>query len=150
NIKTEILNDTLILTGSVRTPLDSNRASDIASRFAVTSSTAADRQKAKVINMLAIEGEDQVMLKVTVAEMARSALKQLGINLRAQITSGNLNLQLLSENTLPLTAAQGLGPLPLAAVGLTGTGTCPANQLCLFNKSVNSAITGFGNSGAAG
>src|SRR5262249_20646856 len=114
--------------------------------------TGPERQKAKVVNLLVIEGEDQVMLKVTVAEVQRSALKQLGINLGAQITSGNLSLNLLTENALPLTAAQGLGTLPLAVVVLVGgsSTSCPAGELCLFNKGPGAANTSFGNSGAAG
>ena len=87
----------------MRSPIDSNRAIDLASRFAVINADRrASVQKAKVINMLAVEGEDQVMLRVTVAEVQRSALKQLGINLGAQFTSGNLAMNLLTENTLPL------------------------------------------------
>ena len=39
-----------------------------------------------VINLLTVEGEEQVMLKVTVAEVQRSILKQFGINLGAAIT----------------------------------------------------------------
>ena len=35
NIKVEILNETVILTGTVRTPVDSDRAYNIASRFIV-------------------------------------------------------------------------------------------------------------------
>ena len=149
SIKTEILNDTLILTGSVRSPIDSNRAVDIASRFAVTNATGDQRQKGKVINMLAVEGDDQVMLRVTIAEVQRSVLKQFGINLGAQFTSGNLTTALLTENTLPLTAAAGLGALPAAAIGLAG-GSCPVGQLCLFNRSMSAGQNAFGNSGAAG
>ena len=53
------------------------------------------------------------MLKVTVAEVQRSLLKQFGINLGAVINSGNFSTALLTENALPLTAAAGLGKLPL-------------------------------------
>lgn len=145
NIRTEVLNDTLILTGSVRSPMDSNRAVDIASRFAVSNPQGADRQKGKVINMLAIEGDDQVMLRVTVAEVQRSAMKQLGINLGAQLTSGNLTTTLLTDNALPLSAAAGLGGLPLAAVGLGAAG-CTVGQVCLFDRGSNNI---FRNSGSA-
>ncbi len=144
NVKTEILNDTLILTGSVRTPLDSNRALDLASRFAVTNPTGDVRQKQKVINMLAVEGDDQVMLRVTIAEVQRSILKQLGINLGASITSGNLTTALLSSNTLPLTAAAGLGALPSV---LANSGICPTSPLCVVSTN-NSQ--GFASSGASG
>ncbi len=39
--------------------------------------------------MLQVEAEEQVMLKVTVAEVQRSVLKQFGINLGAELSSGN-------------------------------------------------------------
>ena len=52
------------------------------------------------------------MLKVTVAEVQRTILKQFGINLGALINSGNFSTAILSQNALPLTAAAGLGTLP--------------------------------------
>jgi pilus assembly protein CpaC len=73
-----------------------------------------------VINLLAIEGEEQVMLKVTVAEVQRSILKQFGINLGALIQSGNFSTAILSQNALPLTAAAGLGSLPIPGVNKDG------------------------------
>ncbi len=145
-IKTEILNDTLILTGSVRSPLDSNRAVDLASRFAVTNGSGEQRQKGKVINMLAVDGEDQVMLRVTVAEVQRSVLKQLGVNLGATIASGNFNTTLLTSNTLPLTSAAGLGSLPSVLAAATGIAGCASSPLCAVSTN-NSQ--GFSNSGAA-
>jgi pilus assembly protein CpaC len=156
SIKTENLNDTLILTGSVRSPIDSSRATDLASRFVVASPTGADRQKAKVINMLAVDGEDQVMLKVTIAEVQRSALKQLGINLGAVVTSGNLGLTLLTENSLPLTAAAGLGALPVAGVGTAvaaagATAGCTnVGVLCNWSTAKPGGSSTFGNSGIDG
>ncbi len=45
------------------------------------------------------------MLKVTVAEVQRTILKQFGINLGAAIQSGNFSTAILTENALPLTAA---------------------------------------------
>ena len=49
------------------------------------------------------------MLKVTVAEVQRSILKQFGINSAPLINSGNFSTGILSQNALPLTAAAGLG-----------------------------------------
>lgn len=110
NIKAEMLNETVILTGSVRNPSDSNRASDIASRFIVTPVAEQDsRHKGKVINMLQVEAEEQVMLKVTVAEVERSVLKQFGINLGVELNAGNIATGILSANNFPLTTVAGLG-----------------------------------------
>jgi pilus assembly protein CpaC len=100
--------------------------------------TAASRRSDLVINLLAIEGEEQVMLKVTVAEVQRSVLKQFGINLGALIASGNFSTAILSQNSLPLTAAAGLGNLPVPAVAAGA----------LTNNIVAPASGGYQNSGA--
>ena len=147
-IKTEILNETVILTGTVRSPIDATRAGDIASRFIVGAASASDdRHKNKVINMLGVEGEEQVMLRVTVAEVQRSVMKQLGINVGAIVNSGNFSTTLLTENALPLTAARGLGLLPVPGVPTTGD---QAGSLKLYNTGPNGANAPFGNSGLAG
>lgn len=72
NIKAEMVNDNIILTGSVRNPTDATRASDLASRFV--------QNKEKVLNMLQVEAKEQVLLKVTIAEMNRDSIKRLGVN----------------------------------------------------------------------
>ncbi|AMS44400.1 MULTISPECIES: type II and III secretion system protein family protein [Aminobacter] len=106
DIKVELLNDNVVLTGTVDTPLDAKRAVDLATIFvtggeATTgqySQTASGgsqnggvdidnpdqtRQKSKIVNLLQIVGDDQVMLKVTVAEVSRNIMKQLGVNMLA-------------------------------------------------------------------
>jgi pilus assembly protein CpaC len=120
------LNETVILTGSVRSPADSGRASNIASRFIVTPPESDVRQKEKVINLLAVEGEEQVMLQVVVAEMQRSIMKQFGINIGAEITIGNFVTAISTANQLPLTSAAGL-----ARMGIVGQNTTqPYGQGC--------------------
>ena len=96
NIKTEIINDNIVLTGSVLTPQDAAKAAKLAEIFvkggdATTQETGfffgrvGDSQ---IVNLLEITGGDQVMLKVTVAEIQRSVMKQLGTSLNV---SGNAN-----------------------------------------------------------
>lgn len=124
-IKTEIAGSAIVLTGSVRSPADSNRASTIASQFASTtasftsdsrgpaSSTAGPKTDAAeskgkgseggVINLLSVEAEEQVMLRVIVAEVQRNMLKQFGVNLGAVINAGNFTTAILAANGLPLT-----------------------------------------------
>lgn len=99
DIKVEIVSDNIVLTGTVRTPQDAVQAEKLARAFiqggeATTRNTTAsggqtdggvaiyaeDRQKSQIVNLLTIEGEDQVTLKVTVAEVSRQVLKQLGFN----------------------------------------------------------------------
>ncbi|MCB1511391.1 MAG: type II and III secretion system protein family protein [Hyphomicrobiaceae bacterium] len=154
-IKTEVLNDTIILTGSVANPIDSTRAAEIASRFAVTDQPQSDKtSKLKVINMLAVEGEEQVMLRVTIAEVQRSLLKQFGINIGASINAGNFATSILTSNALPLTAAAGLGTLPVPGLGTQGldpgaTANCGTlGVLCNYNAGPSTGT--FGNSGLNG
>ena len=90
-----------------------------------------------VINLLTAEGEEQVMLKVTVAEVQRTLLKQFGVNIGALVNSGNFSTTILSENTLPLTSAAGLGTLPLANIA--------SSALQLTRPS--SPVAGYANSG---
>jgi pilus assembly protein CpaC len=58
-----------------------------------------------VINLLKVTGEQQVMLRVTVAEVNRSAARSIGLNFRMQNDSGLTVFQ-------QLTGAIGLGNLP--------------------------------------
>ncbi len=166
-IKVEMLNQTVVLTGSVKNPTDSVRAANIARQFAtveyetVSKSTAEGTSVKKfskdeeeiVINMLSVEAEEQVMLKVTVAEVQRSVLKQLGVNLGGAINAGNFSTTLLSENALPLTAAAGLGRLPIPGISTVGDPSdpaigCPVGSLCNFNTGPTAGS--FGNSGSSG
>jgi pilus assembly protein CpaC len=55
-----------------------------------------------VVNGLTILGRDQVMLKVTVAEIQRDVIKQLGINLAGQLGSGSSMVTFNTDN--PFTA----------------------------------------------
>jgi len=185
NVVVETAGKALVLTGSVRTPIDSSRAADIAKEFAKSvSGTFADQGQVStapgangassvnvsstgsatngvgtveraVINLLQVEGEEQVQLRVHVAEVSRTLLKQFGINVGAQINSGGIATSLLSSNALPLTAAAGLGTLPVPAIGTEGlaagaTVTCAtAGVLCNYNGGP-AGSTAFGNSGTDG
>ena len=167
SIKVEMLNQTVVLTGTVKNPTDSTRASNIAKQFVtveyetVTKDTAegstigrlAKTDQETVINMLVVEAEEQVMLKVTVAEVQRTLLKQMGINLSASISAGNFATSLLTENAFPLTAAAGLGKLPIFGVSTKGDPTdrsigCAAGVTCAYNS--GPVADSFGNSGLDG
>jgi pilus assembly protein CpaC len=78
DVHVEGVGDGVVLIGNVTSPVDSQRAHDLAVRL-----VGGDPNK--VVNSLTISGRDQVMLKVTVAEMQRNVIKQLGINLQGSI-----------------------------------------------------------------
>ena len=69
-----------MLTGSVASPTEAQQAYDLAARL------AGDGDK--VVNGITVRGRDQVMLKVTVAEVQRDVIKQLGIDLSGTLTGG--------------------------------------------------------------
>src|ERR1700738_427028 len=94
-INIEGVGDGVILTGSVSSPLEAQQAGDLAARLV----GGAD----KVINSIAVRGRDQVMLKVTVAEVQRSIIKQLGIDLSGSLNYGTAVVKF--NNTNPFTAS---------------------------------------------
>ncbi|HEX2134645.1 MAG TPA: type II and III secretion system protein family protein [Microvirga sp.] len=70
----------VLLTGTVASAIDAQQAVDIANAFVAVSAEGGVATKGAVINALTIRGKDQVMLQVTVVEVARTVLKQFGIN----------------------------------------------------------------------
>src|SRR5262245_2239524 len=79
DIQVEALGDGVVLTGNVSSPIEAQQAFDIASRL-------LDDGK-KVVNGINIHSREQVMLKVTVAEVQRDVVKQLGIDLAGSVRS---------------------------------------------------------------
>jgi pilus assembly protein CpaC len=82
NITTHTINDTIVLTGEVDSAEEAKRAEDIANGFAkdmTAQGSAGSAIGGLVVNSLNIRGRDQVMLKVTVAEIRRDIAKQLGL-----------------------------------------------------------------------
>jgi pilus assembly protein CpaC len=73
DLRIEGVGDGVVLAGSVSSPVESQQAFDLAVRLVGDGS--------KVVNSISVKGRDQVMLKVTVAEVQREVIKQLGINL---------------------------------------------------------------------
>jgi len=103
HINAEILNDTMVLSGTVINPADSARAADIASRFMQRPMEPNITSDIKVINLLQVEAKEQVMLKVTVAEVSRELIKRLGIN----ATGAAGGFQAGTNNQFPVSNASG-------------------------------------------
>ncbi len=80
DIRAVSIGDSIILTGQAETVLEAQKAVDIANGFVGRSTSGSSTVEGKVINSMSIRGKDQVMLKVTVAEVKRTAIKQLGVN----------------------------------------------------------------------
>lgn len=72
DIQVRAVNKTIVITGKVRSAATSENARRLARRFVETDED--------VINMLELADDQQVLMQVTVSEMRREVVKQLGIN----------------------------------------------------------------------
>ena len=80
DIQIEGVADGVMLSGTASSPMESQQAFDIASRLV--------GEATKVVNGITVRGRDQVLLKVTVAEVQRNVIKQLGIDLSGSFNYG--------------------------------------------------------------
>ena len=94
DILIEGVGDGVVLSGTAASPIEAQQAADIAARLVGGNE--------KVVNSIAVRGRDQVMLKVTVAEVTRSIIKQLGIDLTANLNYGTAVVNFNNSN--PFTA----------------------------------------------
>jgi pilus assembly protein CpaC len=144
NIHVETVSGSVILSGTVQNAIDATRAGEIATQVigvdpnapptttsssssgvsitggagSSNQSTSSPTAAGQLINMLTVEGREQVLLKVSVVEMERNIVKQFGVDLNALVSSGNFAFAALSELPFPINAA-GKGVL---APFLTGNG----------------------------
>lgn len=88
DIRVEAVGDGIMLTGSVATPALAQQAYDLANRVAASGGAGGGGTDAKVINNIVVRGRDQVMIRVTVAEVQRDVIKQLGIDLSGSFNTG--------------------------------------------------------------
>jgi pilus assembly protein CpaC len=115
-IRVRTVENTIILTGSVASAEEAQKALDIASGFVNDSPTSTSgtgpqisissgssgggapggkspsSPQGKVVNALTIRGADQVSLRVTIAEIRRDIIKQLGVNLSGTGPNGTFTL----------------------------------------------------------
>jgi pilus assembly protein CpaC len=85
----------VMLSGTAASAAESQHAFEIAARLV--------GGEAKVVNGLAVRGRDQVLLKVTVAEVRRDVIKQLGIDLSGSINYGTAVVTFNSTNPFSVT-----------------------------------------------
>jgi pilus assembly protein CpaC len=99
----------------VASPVEAQQASDLAGRLVGSPD--------KIVNSIIVRGRDQVMLKVTVAEVQRSIIKQLGIDLSANMNYGTAvvnfnNTNPFTANNGPLVPSNGLAATALNKAGI--------------------------------
>jgi pilus assembly protein CpaC len=94
DIQIDGVGDGVVLTGTAATQIEAQQAADLAGRLV----GAPD----KVVNSIVVRGRDQVMLKVTLAEVRRDIIKQLGIDLNTNLNYGTAVVNFNNAN--PFTA----------------------------------------------
>jgi pilus assembly protein CpaC len=124
----------IILTGSVGSAGDAQKALDLADGFVadggITSTatgplaTATQNPAGKVVNSLMIRGLDQVSLRVTISEIRRDVIKQLGVSYSGAGTNLNTSgygsgLSALSVSN-PLAVNGALGNAATIGWGIAG------------------------------
>ncbi|MEF2070748.1 type II and III secretion system protein family protein [Consotaella aegiceratis] len=121
DVQAEMLNDNVVLTGTVETPQQAAKAVQLAQIYVTggeattsqyikaaggdsgdVSQASETRQTSQIVNLLKIEGEDQVTLKVTVAEVQRSVVKQLGFNSTVSSVIDGIAFGTVSDNPFGL------------------------------------------------
>ena len=117
DINIEGVGDGVMLSGSVSNPAEAQQAQEIAARLA--------GGPEKVVNSIVVRGRDQVMLKVTVAEVQRDIVKQMGVDLSANLNYGTAVVNFNNAN--PFTAYGRSLVNGNSAIGsFGGTGGVPA------------------------
>lgn len=117
NIVVSPVGDSIVLTGGVDSAAEAAQAMDIAKGFIGISAvggapTAGGGSfggtvvEGKVINSLTIRGRDQVMLRVTVAEVKREVVKQLGVNGLGEWQVGKFNIIGSNDNPFRIQGPQ--------------------------------------------
>lgn len=97
-VRAEAVNDSIILSGPVSNPGEADRAAQVARAFV----SAPE----KVINMMTIQGSDQVMVKARVIEVQKTAIKQLGLDVNAFVSDVGDGLGFLQNATFAVNGSQ--------------------------------------------
>ena len=146
--KPEGSNGSIILTGRVANLSEASTAVELARNFissgdsgsgnttsgAASTTTTGGQNEAsagKVINMLTVEGKDQVLLKVRIVEMQRTLTKQLGVNLSGSKDVGNNGDSLIDNVTFSTSNAFNVAGRVLGGLSLSAALSDADEQLSL-------------------
>ena len=98
SVDIQAVNNNILLTGSVQNASMANSIEKLAAMW--LDETTQGGAEGEIVNLMAVEGKDQVLLKVRIVEMQRSVTKQMGINLNAIGQLGDSTVSLLSNAAL--------------------------------------------------
>ena len=88
----------IVLSGTAQSQAEAQQAFDIAARLLNVGTGPINTDGSKIVNAIIVRGRDQVMLKVTVAEVQRDVIKQLGIDIDGSLAFGATVLNLKTRN----------------------------------------------------
>ena len=94
DIKTQSVNGALVLNGEVGTSAQANEAQRVARRFIA--------ENEEIISRLQISGPNQINLRIKIAEVTRTVLKDFGINWDAAAAFGGFNFGLFTGEATPV------------------------------------------------
>ena len=88
NLKLHVIGDTLVMSGVVTDSMKLQRIFTLVEVFT---------ENKKIINLMRVEGSQQVMLEVKVAEMSKTLLNELGFGVSANRGIGGTNIGIVSS-----------------------------------------------------
>ena len=128
-VTAEAVNGAIVLSGNVRSAAEADRARQIAAQFLQTTGASGSGAAAgpdRVVNLIQVQGSEQVLVRVRVVEMSRSLVRQLGINANYD----EMINQLIGEDDfLNLATANGFSVNGSLLGGLSATGGVASNIL---------------------
>jgi pilus assembly protein CpaC len=128
-IRAEAVNGSIVLSGTARSAADADRARQIAAQFLATNGgggSAGAQAPDRIVNLIQVQGSEQVLVRVRVVEMSRTLVRQLGINANYE----ELINQLVGEDDfLDLATRNGFSINGAILGGLTATGGVAENIL---------------------
>jgi pilus assembly protein CpaC len=132
-IAVEAAGDSVVLSGEVSGPVAQDTAMALAAPF-------SGGKKEKVINLMHIGGVQQVMLEVRVAEISRTLLDRMGVNLNIISPSGNFGVQQINQLASIGSLVRSMNP---AAAPSGGTSGSPGLAFAQGMSSNLTALAGF-------
>jgi pilus assembly protein CpaC len=115
----------VVLSGFANNQADAQTAYEIAGRLLGQGTAGMTAAGDKVVNAITVRGRDQINLRVTVAEMQRDVIKQLGVDLNGSFGIGSAVVNFNNNNPFPVNGGPLVtspGPFPNVAGGNNITG----------------------------
>lgn len=129
-VTAEAVNGSIVLSGTARSAGEADRARQIAAQFLQTTGasggSAGGATQDRIVNLIQVQGSEQVLVRVRVVEMSRTLVRQLGIN-------GNydemINQLIGEDDFLDLATRNGFSVNGSLLGGLSATGGIASNIL---------------------